>query len=869
MSHVASGAVACAHCGAPVPAELMEGAAPDGPRFCCTGCEAVYHALSEAGLERFYEWRELSPNVAQGVARSGEASSVPRELFLEHATRLEDGTLRTELGLEGITCAGCVWLVEQMPRFIEGVLEAELDLGKGRLRLRWDEAQLADPNRVIVWLARFGYDAVPLKGAGQQRHASAERDMLRRVGVSWALAGNVMLLSWAHYAGLGLEQEPILARAAQGLMALLVSVSVVYGGGVILRRARLSMRAAWLSWRAEGRMSPLSMDVPLALGIVIGWGASVWATWRGQGDLWFDSIAMLIAAIITARWFQQRTSQRARQMAEQLLDVMPRLARRIDPQRGVCEEVSVERLLPGDRVEVRAGDVCPADGTIVAGRGALHRGILTGESAPEWLGEGAEIEAGTRNVSGHFEMIVRATGEDSRVGALMHWIGERSEERAALLQRVDRWGGVFVVLTVVASLLAGAVWWQLDAERAVSVMVAILVVSCPCALGMATPLALAMATARGARRGIFIKHDDVLEASSELDVVVFDKTGTLTHGEMRVVEVVGDEEALAQARWVEQHSAHPLARAISAERNTSLSRELRPLEVSEEAGAGMSAQVPQGELLVGRPDWVVERLGEERAARSGESRAILASCERFAARALTPVLVARGGELMGAFGVGDRLREEAAKTCEELAQRGIAVHLLSGDHPALVASVGDSLGLEASHVRGGVSPEEKLEQIMRLKAENLRVMMVGDGVNDAAAMQAADVGVAVRGGAQVSLVAADIFLTRAGLEPVSELLVASVRVRRLVARNLVWLLCYNVFGITLAGLGEVTPLLAAVLMPLSSLGLAAITIWTPIFGGGEAEQKRRDHEHPVRPDTAGVAAGDGGRLGLSVGGEPW
>lgn len=857
--------VLCIHCKAPVPAHLISHEDPE-MSFCCVGCEAVYHALGEMGLEQFYTWRELDSAAPRAAEHVHAGEEISQALFLEHARTLEDGTVETDLGLEGISCAGCVWLVEQMPRFVSGVIEAELNLSAARLRVRWQPESLERPHDVIVWLARFGYEAVPLRSQQTQGQDRAERAMLRRMGVSWALTGNVMLLSWAHYAGLGIEREPVLAVGSQILMALMVTGSVFYGGGIILRRAWMSARAfVHALVRGEGFL-PLAMDVPLALGITLGWAYSGWAVWTGSGELWFDSIAMLVSAVVTARWLQQRANSRAKNMARQMLDIMPHTALRMSAE-GVREEVSVDELLPGDLIEVRMGDVVAADGRIESGEGSLHRGVLTGESRPERVGEGALVEAGTKNVAGHFVMRVDAVGEHSRVGELLAWIHDQDAQRSEVLHRVDQLGGWFVAAILIAVCVAGVMWSQINPDRMWSVMIAMLVVSCPCAIGMATPLALALTMARGTRRGIFIKHDDALEALAELDVVVFDKTGTLTTGEMRVVETLGEAQMLALASALERRSLHPLAQAITRHGGRhDLDMDDMASHITgfdEVAALGVSAQVRGEDVRVGKPDWVLEACGA-----SARGHHMAQACERAAREGASPVLMSRAGELVGMFAVADELLEDAPRLIQKLRRLSIRVQMLSGDHPALVDSMGARLGLEPHNVRGGCTPEDKLAHILRLTQAGERVMMVGDGVNDAAAMQAADVGVAVKGRSSVSLVAADIFLNSSGLRPIEEVLEASRRVRGLVRRNVAWLVVYNLVGIVLAGCGVVTPLIGAVLMPLSSLGLVALTIWTRTFDGSSGTHED-DDEHTVRLDSAGLVAGDGCGGGVPLGGESW
>jgi Cu2+-exporting ATPase len=728
-----------------------------------------------------------------------------------------EGVWRTQLRVDGLHCAGCVWLIEQMPGALEGVRDARLDLGRGRLAVEWD-ARVEEPGAILEWLAKFGYEAAPLSAAKVAGSSSAERDELRRVGVAWALAGNVMLLSSAHYSGLDAVNDGALAVGSSWLMLILATISVVYCARVVATRAWASARA-WVRAHMAGRSSaPLSVDVPLALGITIGWAASAWATVTGQGEVWLDSVAMLTAAILTARWLQRRASASARSAAERSLALLPQVARRINGD-GEVEEVEAGSLEAGALVEVRSGELIPVDGRIERGEAAIHRGVLDGESRPRSAGPGDEVAAGTTNLSGVLFVRATASGARTRVGQLMTWIDERGARRAPAVQRADRLGGWFVAGVLLAAGLAAAWWWGDSPAQAARVAVAILVVSCPCALGMATPLALAVACGRAARRGIFIKHDDVLEALAGADVVVLDKTGTLTRGVPRVASQalapeVADAGTLELAGALEASSNHPLARAI-AQLAGATRREVEVLE--DRAGHGVRGLVDGREVCVGRPEWVAHDLR----ALPEELAGALARAERAGQ---TAALVSVDGVPAALVALEDELRPEAARVVGGLRAQGARPVILSGDRQGAVDEVARALGIPAEDALGMVSPEDKLAHIERLQAGGASVVMVGDGVNDALAMQRADAAIAVAGGAQVSLVAADAFLTEPGLGGVEELARGARQVGRVVGRHIAWALGYNAVCVALAAAGWIDPLAAAVLMPLSSAALALSSV---------------------------------------------
>lgn len=777
---------ACLHCGAPC--DGVSDAPPDA--FCCVGCETVYHALRDGGFEDFYRVRQADRRQPRRALTGGAGSLAGPDVVAQWATPVEGTPFHEiDLHLDGAHCAACVWLVEQLPHKLPGVASARLDLSRARLRLRWDDAAVSLQS-IGDWLARFGY--VPRPAATGGDGSDAERRLLVRMGISWAIAGNVMLLAAALYAGLGVESDPGLATGARWLSLALTLGSVAYGGREFFVRA----------W-AAGRQ--LGMDLPIAIGISVGFVHSAWATVTGTGEVWFDSIAVLIAALLTARWLQMRGQRMAREATERLVALLPQTARRVVGD--AVEVVATTRLAAGDVVRVLPGEVVPADGRLAVGTSTVHRGVLTGESVPEPVRGGDEIHAGVTNLTGAIDIHVAAAADETRVGRLLTMIEGESERRAPVAQLADRLGGYFVFAVLLAAATTGLVWGLLDPAVAVEHVVALLVVSCPCALGMATPLGLSVAVGRGARRGIFIKHDDVLERAAKVSHVVLDKTGTLTRGALTVHESYGDVSAAA---GLVSASTHPVARAIAS--SLKGPRRLAP-EVTEVPGCGLEA----GAVRVGRPDWC------------GEPGPGLAQSLRDAAAGrvregtcYTPVAVSVDGVIVGMYGLADELRPDAERLIDALRGRKIVPVLLSGDHPDVVRDTADRLGIDAAH--GGMTPEGKREFVSALRQSGDVVMMVGDGVNDAGAIQEADIGIAVHGGADVSVVAADVFTTRPGLGPVVEVLAGAEEVMRTIRRNLAMSLVYNIGGVSLAAFGLVGPLLAAVAMPLSSLAVVGSSL---------------------------------------------
>lgn len=814
----ATPAAPCAHCGAPTAA---------GATFCCAGCEAVFGILRAQGLDgTYYKLLERSRPDAAVPARPSDRTYAELDepaFAARHVRRLravgragaragEPELARVELYLEGVHCAACVWLVERLPRVAPGVVEARLDLGRQVASVTFDPA-VVPLSDVARRLDGFGYPVHPHRAAAaRDARRREDRAALVRIAVAGALAGNVMLLSFALYGGAFSGMEPRFAAFFRWACLLLTVPSFLGPGRVFLRGALGALRA-----RA------LHMDLPIAVGLTAGTLGGVVNTLRGSGEVYFDAVATLIFLLLAGRWLERRAHRKASDAAELLAALAPTSARKLEGQQ--VREVPIEVLAAGDRVEVRAGDALPVDGQVEQGTSDLDLSLLTGESAPQPIAPGERVHAGTLNLTARLVVRVTEAGEATRVGKLARLVEEHARRRAPIVRLADALAGRFVVVVLVLALLTVAGWWLVDPSRAVDHAVALLVVTCPCALGLATPLAVSVAVGRAARAGIIVKGGDVLERLSRPGRMWLDKTGTLTEGRTRLLawrqEPAFDARPLVLA--LEGHSAHPLARGFREAWPDLAPAHLPPRRPSTgeqvtRGRAGVEGRVAGRHLRVGAPAWVREGAPAAPPVSGAPSeppwaREFLAE---HLAQGRTPVLVAVDGVVVAAAAFGDRLRADAAAALTRLRARGWTVGILSGDHPDVVQAAGRALGLAADDCRGGLSPEDKAALVEATRATG-PVVMVGDGVNDAAALAAATVGVGVHGGAEAALGAADVFVTRPGLSPVADLLDGAQGALATIRRNLALSLGYNVVGASLAVAGLITPWLAALLMPLSSL----------------------------------------------------
>ena len=800
-------ATACRHCGEPVPGGGASSEADS--RFCCHGCAASWTILHEAGLEHYYDLPQRRSGAVRPSGRSYEEYDHAAFHAL-HARPQPDGLATTELYLEGVHCPSCVWLVERVPLLVPGVHRAELDLPRAIVRLEWEPAELA-LSRIARQLDALGYRPHPFRGSRVHALRRAEdRAMLSRIGVAGALAGNVMMVAIALYAGWFGHMEPAHERYFRWVSLALVTPAIAWPG-------RVFFRGAWTALRQRA----LSMDVPIALALTAGFVRGAVNTLNDSGPIYFDGVAMLIFLLLIGRFAQQRAQRAAVDSTELLHALSPAVAR--VREGDSVRELPTEALLPGMWFEVRPGDPLAADGEVVEGESELDCSMLTGESRPEPVSAGAFVHAGTVNGGGALLVRVTSAGEETRVGRLMREVERAAGRRAPVVQLADRLSGVFVALVLLLAAGTFMLWSRSDPSRALDHAIALLIVTCPCALALATPLAVSVAIGRAAKRGILIKGGEVLQLMAKPSLLLLDKTGTLTEGRATLTAWDGPNDARALVLALEHHSQHPLARAFRLAW-PELARP-RATRVTQTPGGGLEGDVEGRHLVVGAPGFVSDRIGWADPARAADAAAAPSG-----APAQTTVWVAIDGRVVGRAWFEDTVRPDAASSLEALRARGFRTRIVSGDAPAVVERVAAELGFDASEASGGLSPEAKLA-VVEAASQRGEVVMVGDGVNDAAAMARASVGVGVSGGAEQCLATADVFLARGGVGPLVELAEGARRTMSAIRLAIALSIAYNLVAAGLAMAGRIDPLVAAILMPASSLSVVLIAWRSRTFDG--------------------------------------
>lgn len=805
MSAVVTSQATCAHCGAAVAQGLIDAGASE--QFCCGGCKAARSLISSCGLGSYYS----IVTSAGEVASRPEAVSVDRayaefddESFQgAHVATLPDGKRRISLALSGIHCAGCLWLLEKLPRMVPGVVEARVSIRHGELGVLWDPREVR-LSAVAGTLSRLGYSPRPVREqTARERARAQDRASLIRIAAAGALAGNVMMIAFALYGGYFHGMAGEVRLGLRWLSCVLGVACLAWPGAGFFVSA----------WRAAASRTP-SIDVPIVLALLAGGVAGIVNTVFDRGELYFDSLTMLVTLLLAGRFIGERQQRWAADAVALLYTLTPFAARRRGPD-GQWHDTPAESLQIGDVVLVKAGESIAVDGVVVSGASSVDAGLLTGESMPKPIAVGTEVFAGTVNTAAPVEVRATATGRGTRAASLMRTVEEAATRRAPIIRFADSIAGWFVVIVPAVALLTYALWFRVDPSRALDNAMAVLIVTCPCVLGIAAPVAVALAIGRAGKDGVLIKGGDVLERLAHPGIAVLDKTGTLTQGAWRIAATFGDARATRLAAAVERGVSHPVALAFAAEVSGPVPD---ATSIRHVMGRGVEGWVDGRRVAVGAPEFVRDDCDD-----SSECDEWLAA---IAALGASPVCISEDRRVIGAAALSDRLRPGTSEALDRLRRAGWALRVLSGDDDAIAKRVGEQLGLDPAHCEGHLTPEGKLNRVRQLRSEHATgtILMVGDGVNDSASLAAADVGVAVHGGAEASLAAADVHLSTPGLARLADLVEAGPRMVLTIRRMFMVSLAYNLLAGGLAVSGMIHPMLAAALMPVSSLSTLAVAM---------------------------------------------
>lgn len=775
-SAVATGS--CRHCGEALPARPVVQAVEDQwQAFCCQGCAAAAEWIAGAELDGYYRLRSTA------AGRVGDdlpdlAVWDRADVQAEHS-RTVDGGREITLLTDGMRCAACAWLIDRALRREPGVLDCGANAITGRIRIAWDPARTA-LSAPLQRLAMLGYRPYLAGSEAAERERTRERRRwLLRLGIAGLGTLQAMMLAEALYLDFD-NTMPTATRDFFRWLTFLLSTPVVfYSGWPFLSGAMRELR--------ERR---LGMDVLIAGSVLLAYFASLFETIRGGPHVWYDAAVMFVFLLLAARMLEQRARSVASAQVDALARARPAFATR-ELADGGRETVPLAALRPGDVACVAAGESVPADGTLVDDEAWFEEALLTGESAPVRRRAGEPVYAGTVCRERPARLVVTCTGAATRISQLARLVEQAQAHRPALARTADRIGSRFVLGLLPVTVAVFAWWWHQEPARALEVTLALLVISCPCALSLAVPAALAAAHGTLAKLGLLALRPDALDTLARATDVVFDKTGTLSDGRpvLTTVEVFGidRERALRIAAALERDSGHPLAAAFATRDAPAISA----TDVRTVPGRGVQGALEGTTWYLGRADFA--------AGRDDDGALWLGDGSRAVAR----------------FALEERPRADAADALQELRAQGLRVHLASGDGEAAVRRMADALGVAQAHARQ--SPEDKLALVHGLQAQGRIVAMVGDGLNDAPVLAGADVSIALGSGASLAHRAADLVTTGPGLRRISAAVALARRTRRIIRQNLAWAVVYNLLALPLAAAGLVTPWLAALGMAASSL----------------------------------------------------
>ncbi len=780
---------ACFHCGEPVPAgvDLQLVLGGERRRVCCEGCKAAAEFIRDAGLADYYRFRDRPAPRPEAVADDAWSTYDRTEIQARLVTT--SGAISSvNLLLEGMRCPACSWLVQRRLERAQGVACIAVNPATARARLEW-RTGATSLSQLLRAIHALGYRPHVLGATDTLEVAVRERrTALKRLAVAGFGMMQVMMFAVGLYAGAFEGMDPLL-REYLRLVSLLVATPVLFYSG------RPFLEGAWRTLRARG----LGMDVPVSLALLLAYSASVYNTFRGAGEVYFDSVTMFIFLLLVGRFAEMTARHHAGSTSDALIRLLPASALRV--RGGRSERVAVADLAAGDEVLVPSGEAFPCDGRLLDGRTAADESLLTGESAAVAKAAGDPLIGGSLNLGRPARIEVTAVGHDTVLAGIVRLLERAQTERPGLARLADRWASVFVAVVLLGTAAVAAAWLAIEPARAFEVTLAVLVVTCPCALSLATPTAITAATASLARSGLLVTRADAVEALAKADTVVFDKTGTLTAGRPALraasrLGPLGEDECLRLAAALEQSSSHPLALAFR-----DVAGPLPPAcELDAHAGHGLEATVDGLRHRIGRRDFVAAIAGAADLPDAG-------------------LYLGRDGLWLARFEVEDPLRAGAAGAVSGLRGLGLEAVVASGDHAGSVAAAADAAGIGRWHAR--LAPADKVALLQSLARAGRHPVMVGDGVNDAPVLAGAPVSIAMGAGASLAQTSADMVLMARGLEALPRAVQTARRTVGIIRQNLAWSAAYNLGSLPLAALGLIPPWLAAIGMSASSLVVVA------------------------------------------------
>ena len=791
--------VKCFHCGQDVPkgvqffANIKDTAQP----MCCPGCKAVAETIVSSGLEHYYKYRQGDSMFTPDLSGTELPSTIQDELKLydnasiqqNFVVTLENDIKEATLVIEGITCAACVWLLEHHLVKQTGIEQASINLTNHRARIRWHDSEIT-LSSIMAAIYHIGYQGHPYHPDKEEQLLELEKKRaFRRLGLAGLGMMQIMMMSIALYAGAlqGIEDK---------FETFIRWTSLLIATPVLLYSARPFFTAALRDIKARH----LSMDVPVSIAIGGAYLASAWATYTQSGEVYFDSVTMFTFFLLIGRYLEMQARHRTGRAGNALLNLIPASAIKLTDGQEIL--IPASDLSIDDVVLVKPGHTIPADGIIVAGYSSVDESALTGEYLPINKKVNDHVVGGTINVENPLQLKITEVGAGTKLSAIVRLLDRAQEEKPAVAKIADQVASYFVAAVLCTAVIVSLIWWNIDPQNAFWITLSVLVVTCPCALSLATPTALTAATGTLRQHGLLITRGHVLESLATATHIVFDKTGTLTEGNLSLKSThlcssTDAQTVLEIAAALEAHSEHPIAKAFRKYQ----------LQTAE----SLNAELGQG--LEGSVEGIVYRIGKPEFAS--------ALCQQQLTYQDAPdqngqwLLLCNAETPLAWFCLNDQIRKGTQQTLAILRRLGLNIQMLTGDNSAAVQEVADELNID--QVIANTSPKDKLAYIQKLQKQGAKVVMIGDGINDIPVLAGAQTSIAMGSATDLAKTNADAVLIGSDIERLTDAILLSRKTRFIIRQNLSWALLYNLIALPLAAMGFIAPYMAAIGMSVSSL----------------------------------------------------
>lgn len=779
--------------------------------MCCYGCQAVAQSIVNSGMDDFYKFRTENPNKAKEI--------VPE--FLQHLKVYdnpavqkhfvsENGDVReVSLILEGIVCAACIWLNENHLNALPGVINATINYTNNRARVRWDNHQIS-LSEILESISRIGYLAHPYDPDKQQQLIEKERkQQLHRIGLAGILGMQVMILAVAMYTGEWWGIDDSFKQSFRWL-SLVITVPI------LLYASRPFFTAAF----RDLKNFRVGMDVPVALGIGIAFTASVANTISNSGEIYFDSVSMFTFFLLGARYFEMSARKRTAESTEALLNLRPAIATKLIDENGTDKQLSVPvaELVVGDRVLVRPGENIPADGTIINGTSGINESLITGESLPITKTKDDAVIGGSTNTESPLIIKIDKLGDDTVLASIHRLLNDAQHNKPAMAKVADQLASKFVAVILLIATGVAFFWYQYDAQQWIAITIATLVVTCPCALSLATPTAITAASGQLVKLGLLPTSSLALETLAKTTDFVFDKTGTLTQGNIKLVATIpldtgNKEQYIKIAAALESASEHPIAKSIIQVAHEIEQDETHPEKIEYKSsnvintpGSGISGRINHTQWYIGNLNYI-QSVCKTPIPKSQLENAHL--------KDLTVIALATDEKTHALFAFDDELRDKAKELVRHLQKAGKTVTLMTGDNKAAATRVATAIGIK--NVFADLKPADKLEKVRDMQRHGAIVAMTGDGINDAPVLAGADISIAMGSGTQLAATQADMILLSNHIENLYSGYRVATGTMTIIRQNLTWAFSYNLLAVPAAAMGYVDPWMAAIGMSASSL----------------------------------------------------